>query len=255
MRTLLGALLALLIPIIGYTQEKPQDILKKAEKKSVSIYLREWGKLSQFCSGGIIYADSNIVRVLTAGHCIAIPQKEAKTIQFAISRDGLNFIKAEVLASGWKPKETPNYTFPFSLKAIMPSLEQAGDYNDVADTSGGDWAVLEYKNVFGEEPANLIGDSSKLELGDNVYSVGYPAAGDKVASSGMISNLHYYAPQIAWDGYLAANISAAPGSSGSTVYDSSGKVIGIIVAGLNGTLLHFLTPINLVKEKISCINK
>lgn len=254
MKIVYSFLLSLCLFSVGFSQEKPQDILNTAWETSWSIYLRGWGSLQAFCSSGIIYADKETVRLITAGHCIALPQKDkGLEVGFAVSKDGLNFTKAIVVDSGWKPKmDVPSFTFPF--RNAIPTIENSSQYDDIADTTNGDWAILEFENIYKIEPINLIGDSSKLQLGDKIYSVGYPSAGDKVAADGIISNLGYYAPQTPWDNYLAANISAAPGSSGSPIFDSTGKIIGILVAG-SGDVLHFLTKINLVKEKLNCIDK
>lgn len=231
----------------------PKDIFKSAEKNSYILYYRGWGTLSAVCSAGAIFSDEKIIRILTAGHCIALVQKEkGKNTEFVVTKDGLNFISSRIIATGWKPKED-SFSIPFNF--LLDFNTEDLDYNTIADTKDGDWAVLEIDNIYNSEAVNIVGTSEGLELGDKLYSVGFPQAGDKIAAEGIIANISYSTPSLPWDKYIAMNIAASPGSSGSVIFNDKGFVIGVLVAGIGNGMLHLATPIDIVKKKLPCINQ
>ncbi len=195
-----------------------QDLWDALDRAAWQVYTRDFGKLEASCSAGAYWAGANVTRILTAGHCVV-----NESAQYTVTRDGLNFVEAKVLARGW-----------------------VGN-----DTSGGDWAVLE---INGRHSVMPLGDSSTVKMGMSVFAVGFPIGGDKIATQGMVGNPRYRAPGTPWDGYIAASLTALPGSSGTTVVNKDGQIIGILVATA-GNVFFLLTPINLVKSKVPCLQQ
>lgn len=112
-------------------------------------------------------------------------------------------------------------------------------------------------------PTVPLGDESRVEVGDQVFAVGYPGAAQSAAfadssltdptlTTGLIS-----AKKAAREGFTALQTQAAqsPGSSGGPVFDASGRVIGIATASAvnpqNGQRvegIHYMVPAGVIKE-------
>lgn len=210
---------------------------------SFQIYVKEFGSLTSACSAGAFFTNGKTTRLLTAGHCVY-----DETVRYAITRDGLNFVAARVLDKGWKGSSAgAAVRAHLRLGLLTPQQVPSG-----VDTRGGDWAIIE---VDGRLPVTALGTSKGLDLGDLLFSVGFPIGGDKMAAQGMVGNPRYNAPGTPWDGYIGARIPAAPGSSGTIVVNEKSQIIGILVAGArNDAMLHLLTPIDLVRSKVSCLD-
>jgi len=87
-----------------------------------------------------------------------------------------------------------------------------------------------------------IGDASKVEGGQTIYAIGSPLGLENTISQGIISN-----PKRSIDGQTFFQISApiSPGSSGGSLINEYGEVIGITTGGfINGQNLNLAVPIN-----------
>ncbi|MCH3953964.1 MAG: trypsin-like peptidase domain-containing protein [Eubacterium sp.] len=117
----------------------------------------------------------------------------------------------------------------------------------VGADSDNDIAVLKI-NAVGLTPATY-GDSSKLSVGDSVVAIGNPLGElSNTATTGIISALNR---NLNIDGkkmnLLQTDASINPGNSGGALFNSSGNLIGIVVAKSTGSDvegLGFAIPIN-----------
>jgi len=116
-----------------------------------------------------------------------------------------------------------------------------------------DVAVLQIDNV--KKAAYVkMGDSSKVELGEDIVAVGSPLGLQNTVSTGIVSSIRKNIVREAEncvDFQISAPISH--GSSGGALFNMYGEVIGITYAGLasfGGENLNFAIPINDVKPYI-----
>jgi serine protease Do len=139
--------------------------------------------------------------------------------------------------------------FPFEIKAYGAPVGQGKDVAVVK---------IEVKNA----PTLSLGDSDQMEVGDRLYVIGYPAAGDspildqKSELEPTTNDGHISAKKSAADGapILQTNASTTHGNSGGPVLNEKGEVIGLLtfrgdtvnnqeVQGFN-----FIVPINTAQE-------
>ncbi len=102
-----------------------------------------------------------------------------------------------------------------------------------------DIAVLKINAV--EAPFVPLGQSSAVEIGTPIYSLGNPLGLQNTISQGIVSGIRQF------EGYRYFQITApiSPGSSGGPVIGTRGAVIGIAVGSLEGGQnLNFAIPID-----------
>jgi len=112
-----------------------------------------------------------------------------------------------------------------------------------------DFAVLEIEAS--NLPAASLGDSDRLEAGDDLIAIGAPLGLPKTVTSGIVS-------QIRLDGYRVIQHTAAisPGSSGGPLLNDAGQVVGINSFLIkDGQSLFFALPINYVKFALDRLPK
>jgi S1-C subfamily serine protease len=98
-------------------------------------------------------------------------------------------------------------------------------------------------------PKVSLGNSDNVEVGEKVYVIGNPEGLENSVSDGLLSGIRETGK-----GYKLHQISApiSPGSSGSPVFNSQGKVIGVAASSIvEGQNLNFSIPINYVRGMIS----
>ena len=127
--------------------------------------------------------------------------------------------------------------------AALPALSIQEDTAD-------DLAVIKVAQPAQPLPALIWGDSSGVQLGENVVAIGYALdlQGDPTITSGVVSALqrNVAAP---WP-YLQHTASINHGSSGGPLLDLSGKVIGInTLLDENAQSVYFAIPANPAKDK------
>lgn len=93
-------------------------------------------------------------------------------------------------------------------------------------------------------PFLTLGDSDKLDVGEDVYTIGSPVGLEYTVSKGIISQLrNAYGIKL-----IQIDAPISPGSSGGPLLNSDLKVIGINVAYVtNAQNLNFAIPINYAK--------
>jgi V8-like Glu-specific endopeptidase len=228
---LVGLLLGVLRPALG--AKWPGWV--RLEGAAVQLWARDFGSMSAICSASAVRGPDGKTYLLTAGHCAVQP------VIWSVTQDGATFYEAKLVASGWKLRTGAGFIDKIRLGLVVgrPPVSEAD-----ADTSGGDWGLLETDL----KPKQVLTVSSaKVAVGDRVFLVSYPIGGDRFGSEGIVANPSYAAPGTPWHKYIAADISALPGSSGGAAANEEGEVVGILVAGVGQSRLHLLTPVSLIK--------
>ncbi len=98
--------------------------------------------------------------------------------------------------------------------------------------------------------AAVLGDSSKLKVGQWVVAVGNPFGLDRTLTVGVISGLGREGVNLSrYEDYIQTDASINPGNSGGPLFDLNGEVIGINTAILNFAQgIGFAIPSNMAKE-------
>jgi WD40 repeat protein len=94
-------------------------------------------------------------------------------------------------------------------------------------------------------PTVRLGEAGRVGVGAHLYVIGNPQGLENTITDGLLSARRY------WDSHQLLQISApiSPGSSGSPVFDSGGRVIGVAMAILmGGQNLNLAVPINDVRQ-------
>lgn len=106
-----------------------------------------------------------------------------------------------------------------------------------------DLVLLEIKNSTATKLK--LGDSDKLEVGEDVYAIGNPQGLEGTFSKGIISSIR----DIDGHGIIQITAPISPGSSGGPLVNSRGDVIGIAFASYkSGQNLNFAIPIKYLKK-------
>jgi len=123
-----------------------------------------------------------------------------------------------------------------------------------------DLAVLKIKPIPSVMKPVILGDSSKLKVGQIVYAIGNPFGLDWTMTMGIISALDRVISEEngARIGHaIQTDAAINPGNSGGPLLDSAGRVIGVNTAiyspsGANAGI-GFAIPINLVNQVVTQI--
>jgi serine protease Do len=97
-------------------------------------------------------------------------------------------------------------------------------------------------------PTAMLGDSSRLEVGQWVLAIGAPLGLERTATQGIISALGRSLPDDSYVPFIQTDVPINPGNSGGPLFDVQGRVVGInsqIVSHTGGYMgLSFAIPIN-----------
>ncbi|HMA33963.1 MAG TPA: trypsin-like peptidase domain-containing protein, partial [Chloroflexia bacterium] len=87
-------------------------------------------------------------------------------------------------------------------------------------------------------PAALVGDSSRLRIGELVFAVGHPWGQRGVVTAGIVSGLGSVRPPGGEQSaqYIRSDVRLAPGNSGGPLLNAAGEVIGINAMIFGGDL-------------------
>lgn len=106
-----------------------------------------------------------------------------------------------------------------------------------------DLAIISVEGLFA--PKLLLGDFTKVEIGESIYVIGNPSGLEGTFSQGIVSGIR----TIENEKLLQITAPISPGSSGGPVMNNNGEVIGISVATLrDGQNLNFAIPIDYLKS-------
>jgi S1-C subfamily serine protease len=106
-----------------------------------------------------------------------------------------------------------------------------------------DIAVLQVIENITQQPLNplVIGNSSKLEVGDPVIAIGHPFGLSGTITTGIVSGIGRLLPAAAGLGFSIPNAIQTdapinPGSSGGPLLNMQGQVVGINTAGISSSI-------------------
>jgi len=94
-----------------------------------------------------------------------------------------------------------------------------------------------------------LGDSDRLQVGEEVVAIGSPLSLKSTVSNGIISGIRTVEEE--GGKFLQITVPISPGSSGGPLFNMAGKVVGITTSHLKGgENLNFAIPINDVKPML-----
>lgn len=114
-----------------------------------------------------------------------------------------------------------------------------------------DIALLEMKDEEFKMPEDfltLLGNSSKLKQGDEIYCLGHHSGLTSTLTKGIVSATERHAPEVGTWIQIDANVT--PGASGGIAIGVDRKIYGMIVAGVAFEDLNFIVPSNLILSVI-----
>ena len=104
----------------------------------------------------------------------------------------------------------------------------------------------------GSLPSATLGDSGKVEVGDEVLAIGNPFGLDQTLTRGIVSAVNRILPGASWsvrEPMIQTDAAINHGNSGGPLVDSCGNVVGINTAILpEAQGIGFAVPVNLVKS-------
>jgi serine protease Do len=228
-------------------------------------------------SGFIIHPDGVI---LTSGHVVA-PTRDADELERELRRNGaiaalvrhfpvetlraihrsdtLDRYVAPLAAAGTVDNErivnqvelSNGETLPFTIRKYSPALHERGS----------DLAILQIDRK--RLPSLPLGDSDTVQVGESVWSVGYPSVAsstDEVIGGWLSRDSDLEATvnpgtitaikrNIANVPVFQTNVAIYHGNSGGPAVNRNGEVIGISTWGhTNAEQIKFLVPVNVAKQ-------
>jgi hypothetical protein len=122
----------------------------------------------------------------------------------------------------------------------------------VASDKGRDVAIIKaHGNAF---RTLTLGDSARLQVGEEVVAIGNPLSLESTVSNGIVSAIRTVEEK--GGKFLQITAPISPGSSGGPLFNMAGEVVGITSAGIKGgENLNFAIPINDVKPIIRGVSK
>jgi len=154
---------------------------------------------------------------------------------FLISKDGDVVTNYHVIKNGSKGViKLPDHTW-YDIDGVLASDKD----RDVAiiKAHGSDFRVL------------ALGDSRRLQVGEEVVAIGNPLSLESTVSNGIISGIR--AADEKGNDLLQTTAPISPGSSGGPLFNMAGEVVGITTSHIEGgENLNFAIPINDVKRML-----
>jgi len=244
-------------PIVNQTLDEKSKISKisfitKAIKKTgasvVTIDTQRFVKNKQFTRDSGIFIDPYFERFFG----LQLPRENQPRIEQSqgsgfIFGDGLVMTNAHVVSKSEK---------------LIVGLSNGKKYKGelIGQDLLTDIAVIKLQGK-GPWPKAILGDSSKIEVGDWAIAVGNPFGLENTVTLGIISNLNRNVSQLGiYDKkfeLIQTDAAINPGNSGGPLLNSEGEVIGIntLIRSGPGAGLSFAIPINKAKDIASQLIK
>ena len=125
------------------------------------------------------------------------------------------------------------------LQVANPRREPTPSTNTVKPTASGDWIEL--------TPIHKWGDSSKIDTGSWVVTIGSSYGNSPIVSFGIVGGWDTLPNQMCGD-LIKINAAVTPGNSGGAVVNTSGEIVGMIFAVLTGPT-NAPSPVDALFEK------
>jgi Trypsin-like peptidase domain len=155
---------------------------------------------------------------------------------FLVSKDGRVVTNYHVIKNGTSAlAKLPNGSF-FVVEGVVASDK----HRDVA-------IIKVHANGFG---SLALGNSDRLQVGEEVVAIGNPLSLESTVSNGIVSALRTVEDE--GGKFLQITAPISPGSSGGPLFNMAGEVVGITTSHLvGGQNLNFAIPINDVKPMLA----
>jgi S1-C subfamily serine protease len=159
----------------------------------------------------------------------------AKGSGFFISKDGRILTNYHVIKRGTSAVvKLPDGAF-FAVDGVL-AVDKDRDVA-VIKAHGNDFRAL------------TLGDSDRLQVGEEVVAIGNPLSLESTVSNGIVSAVRTI--QTEGGKFLQITAPISPGSSGGPLFNMAGEVVGITTSHLDGgENLNFAIPINDVKLRL-----
>jgi len=210
--------------------------------------------------------------IVTAGHVIDVPIDEIKyaiieayiydyydvsTFTDADWNNAYNTFRIEG-EGGPEPDREVWVQFNTATAGLPDSPDENYIRAEVIDFSPWeqrDIAVLKITPVTGRAlSSTILGDSSMIEVQDNITIIGYPWNADisweSIMTPTVASGVVSARKMVGGTEVLQVDMTAAPGNSGSPVLNENGEVIGMLTMGTTENV-NFLRPSNDIKEMLN----
>ena len=151
---------------------------------------------------------------------------------FLISKDGNVVTNYHVIKDG----SSAVVKLPSGALFLVDGVLASDEERDIAiiKAHGNDFRML------------TLGDSDKLQVGEEVVAIGSPLSLESTVSNGIVSGKRTLTEE--GRGFLQITVPISPGSSGGPLFNMAGEVVGITTSHLTGgENLNFAIPINDLK--------
>src|SRR5208283_2284459 len=168
---------------------------------------------------------------------IVMSDKDSKPIAqgsgFLVSKDGLIVTNYHVIAEG----NSAIVKLPDGAFYLVDGVVASDKARDIAviKTDGKNFRTL------------TLGNSDRLQVGEEVVAIGNPLSLESTVSNGIVSGIR----TIEEEGgkFLQVTAPISPGSSGGPLFNMTGEVVGVTTLYLKGgENLNFAVPINDAKR-------
>lgn len=100
-----------------------------------------------------------------------------------------------------------------------------------------------------------VGDSSKLMIGDKIFSIGSSVGLTNTLGVGYLTAVERFVPLAPYIHIMQISTGIAPGNSGGGVFNIDGELVGISYAAIDGVSnIGFMIPINYLRFLIEKYN-
>jgi S1-C subfamily serine protease len=152
---------------------------------------------------------------------------------FLISKDGIIVTNYHVIESG----DSAVVKLPDGAVFLVDGVLAADKIRDLA-------VIKTYGKTF---RTLTLGDSDRIQVGEEVVAIGNPLSLESTVSNGIVSGIRTAEKE--GRKYLQITAPISPGSSGGPLFNMAGEVVGITTLYLNGgENLNFAIPINDAKR-------
>lgn len=211
----------------GQMTPVPKDVLQKAYAATV-VLIGHTDEGAGVCSATIVCRKDAEYKILSAAHCVGDLDTEISIGEFE-SESPIETDRSLVVNFGSK--------FFVSPESVEPDDPSNTEWREDATIlavgnfdAGRDYSVLSFSHTT-ETPLPVAAiDPDPLEVGDGIFNISNPLNHTKTALFGTVVkvdedfDLWHHALLLQMPG-------AAPGSSGSAVFDSEGRIRAIVVGG------------------------
>ncbi|MGY5777271.1 S1 family peptidase [Rhizobium sp. LEGMi135b] len=167
---------------------------------------------------------------------------------FIVSGNGYIITATHVIKDWLNQSDDNRKKFPLFGKIGSKNSSEKIELQVIAADLISDISLLRFAdNTKTYQPAPLCFDGDpKLVSGSPIYALGFPNDSDLSPVQGSFSNDNNP------NGYLEASIAFSPGLSGGPVYNSDGKVVGIVEGGIAfSSTTNFIIPLRWARSILS----